>query len=41
MSPKEEIPRHAGYFTYLKEAALEAYIDYSLEDENKTEISEQ
>ena len=26
MSPNEEIPTYGGYFTYLKEAAIEAYI---------------
>ena len=37
MSPNEEIPRHEGYFTYLKEAALEAYIDYNLDEDDRLE----
>ena len=42
MSPNEEIPRQAsGYFTYLKEAALEAYIDYNLDQEDNCGLTPQ
>ena len=33
LSPKEDVPRSGGYFTYLKERAIEAYIDYHIEED--------
>ena len=42
MSPNEPIPRQApGYFSYMKEAALVAYIEYQQIEENNYANEEQ
>lgn len=39
LSPNEEVPKFGGYFTYIKERAIEAYIDYNDEENAVQEVN--